>query len=552
MKNNFRRSLKRTIAFVSALLIVASTAVVNTFAQKATEVKIEVDDYTSLFPGLTDSKLKLSDPVFTEKDWYEYIEYKEYTRVQEGDMIYCIYQPTDYNAASIMAITDYNPKGELSGAGGFSMSVGDELQGIFDMAAQGGNISKSFAGLDITSGIASKMQTMNDIMDNSQYYSSSRFLGIPGDDKYTGVSNDGFFNQDSMDIEIVETETISACKTIAVSSNYSLSETYSSSKDYSDYREIGSAKTQSKDESVTQGLAISNGISETKEVSEAITNAISREIISESAITNESAVSVTNGVSAGLSIGAEQRVGGSYEASASAEVGVEGIASAGLTETIGVSAEVALTEEFHSESFHEDTIENRVSVSESVSVGESSEQSVELGASLASTHEQSISNNLEKSNSQGSSIENSMTNGSSSASGQQHAMDTAVDLGYGVDYQYGNEHSLSVGVTRTFNAREDSEVKNVGWKLCEYVVKVPYYIEAIKVEGDKETVLYGQYVNYNLLNGVSRVFANGYIEHWYTGELVTYADFFEGFITANELVEVAKEQQESKIPKGAN
>ena len=81
-------------------------------------------------------------------------------------------------------------------------------------------------------------------------------------------------------------------------------------------------------------------------------------------------------------------------------------------------------------------------------------------------------------------------------------------------------------------------------------MKIPYYIEAVKTDSTgEEKVLYGQYVNYNLLNGVSRVFANGYIEHWYTGELVTYADFFDGFITATELVDKAKEQQAAKVPK---
>ena len=81
-------------------------------------------------------------------------------------------------------------------------------------------------------------------------------------------------------------------------------------------------------------------------------------------------------------------------------------------------------------------------------------------------------------------------------------------------------------------------------------MKIPYYIEAVKTDSTgEEKILYGQYVNYNLLNGISRVFANGYIEHWYTGELVTYADFFDGFITAQELVDKAKEQQAAKVPK---
>ena len=100
--------------------------------------------------------------------------------------------------------------------------------------------------------------------------------------------------------------------------------------------------------------------------------------------------------------------------------------------------------------------------------------------------------------------------------------------------------------SRTFSARDDDSVKNVGWKLCKYVVRVPYYIEAVKVSGADETLVYSQYVTYDLLTGVSRVFANGYIEHWNTGELVPYADFFEGFVTAQELVDTAKMQAKDK------
>lgn len=555
MKNKFRRSLKRSIAFVSAFVIVATATVVNTFAEKTTEVKYSVDDYTSLFPGLTDSKLKLSDPEFTEKDWYEYIEYKYYAEVEDGDMVYRIYQPTDYSAASIMAITDYNPKEELGK--GQSMNIGDELQGIFNIAAQGGNISKDFAGLNIATGIAQTMNSISDVMDNSKYYSSSKFLGIPGDNKYTGVSNEGFFDQDILEIEIVETETVSACKTIAVNSDYSLSESYSSSKDYSNYKEVGSAKSQAKEGSVTNGFAISNGISETKEISESVANAIGYEIIAEKSTTNETAHSSTNGVNVGASIGAEQRIGmnAEYGEEIGGGIGIEKVAelTCSMSASVGVSAEAAFAEQINAESYYEDTYENRVSVSDSLSISESGEEIREVGQSYAATAEQSISKNLEMSQSESSSIEDSMTNGSSSASGQAHVLDTAVNLGYGVDYQYGNEHSLSVGVTRVFNRREDDEVKHVGWKLCEYIVKVPYYIEAVKKDSSgEENVLYGQYVNYNLLNGVSRVFANGYIEHWYTGELVTYADFFEGFITATELVDIAKKQQESKIQKEGN
>ena len=58
-------------------------------------------------------------------------------------------------------------------------------------------------------------------------------------------------------------------------------------------------------------------------------------------------------------------------------------------------------------------------------------------------------------------------------------------------------------------------------------------------------------IRYNLIQGVCRVFANGYIEHWYTGDLVNYAGFFDGFITVNELLDTAKSAEARKVPKGA-
>jgi hypothetical protein len=46
------------------------------------------------------------------------------------------------------------------------------------------------------------------------------------------------------------------------------------------------------------------------------------------------------------------------------------------------------------------------------------------------------------------------------------------------------------------------------------------------------------------MHGVCRVFANGYIEHWNTGKLVTYADFFEGFLVESQLIADAKAKME--------
>lgn len=517
MKVKAKRGFRRVIAFVSALTIIASATMVTGFADKKTEVVNHVDDYTSLFPGLTDTKMKLSDPIFSEKDWYEYIEYEFYTEVIDGDMTYRIYKPTDFGEASIMAIGDYNPKEILGNTTNLSMNLG-ELQGIFDMAQQGSNISKDFVGLDITSGIAENMNNIGKVMDNSKYYSKSSFLGIPGDKKYTGVSNDGFFNADSLEIEIVESETISTCKTIAMDSSYSISESNLNERSSSTYKEMSDISSNTHEESIyneisdTVGIAIGNSNSSSVEISQSVANAVGWDITD--------TLTTTLGFEESYTAGAEVSVG--YDST-------------------------------YAKAMQEVSLGSYQEISNSLSIGASGSVTNESGSSIATSSENSINSNTEKTNTEGgssadsSTIEHGLTSGNEDGITHSNAKEMAVNVGYGVDYQYGNEHSLSVGVTRIFNAREDEDVKNVGWKLCEYVVKIPYYIEAVKTDATgEENVLYGQYVNYNLLNGVCRVFANGYIEHWYTGELVAYADFFDGFVTATELVDKAKAQQAEK------
>lgn len=523
LKSN-KKGYKRIIAFVVALTTIASIGVASSFTAQSENKKAitnYVDDYTELLPSLTDTKMKLSDPVFSEKDWYEYIEYEEYSEVVDGDMIYRIYKPTDFAAASIMAIGDYDPSEILGNTTNLSMNLG-ELQGIFDMAQQGSNISKDFAGLNIASGIGENMTNIGDVMDNSKYYSNASFLGIPGDGKYTGVSNEGFFNADSLEIEIVESETISTCKTMAMDSSYSVAEFASTGKDFSTYSEVGVANSNTIEESQSNsvsnsvGMSIGESISESSETSHSVSDSITNSISSEVGSSLVTRVGVTSGVQAGIS-GTDVNFGAT--ALVSEEISTE--VEAGVTASLAAGLETSTS----SETSHSSSVSSEASISNNVESSSSEEHS-----------------KLES-----NSIENSIVNGSGNGRSEENGKEISVDIGYGVDYQFGNEHSLSVGVTRIFNAREDKEVKNVGWKLCEYIVKVPYYIEAIKVDASgEETVLYGQYVNYNLLNGVSRVFANGYIEHWYTGELVTYADFFDGFVTASELVDKAKAQQAEK------
>lgn len=514
---------KQIKAFVFAVAILAVSIPVKTVRavedgiSPAAGLKLEeVLDYTGLFPGVTSPKLKLSDPQFTQKDWYEYIEYEEYMDVKDGDTIFRIYKPTDYSAASIMAITDYNPKEVLGGTSSLTRNLG-ELQGILDMAEMGSNISKEFAGLDLATGIAERMNSINDVMDNSRFYSSSSFLGIPGDKKYIGVTNDGFFNADSLEIEIVETESVSVCKTIAMDSNYAIADNVLNQKDYSSHHEISEVNSQTHEESQydetsnTSGSVVSVSDSNSVDNYHLITSNFLKQDLLEETIFNHTKDGSEFGMGA-----------------VDANLGATGLYQVEHEEGHDIS---------------------RVT-------GFISESGTQSGAVCSQNHEDSIAANVEETNVKGgtsadsSTIEHGLTSGEDEGTTYQHANEMSVGVGYGVDYQYGNDHSLSVGVKRIFNARDEKEVKNVGWKLCEYVVKIPYYIEAIKTESDgTERVLYGQYVNYNLLNGISRVFANGYIEHWYTGELVTYADFFDGFITATELVEKAKEQQAAKVPK---
>lgn len=132
MKIKLKHGWRRSVAFICALTLIASVTAVYAFAEErsgtaatVSNADLNVDDYTAMFPGVTATKLKLSDPVFTEKDWYEYIEYEFYTEVVDGDITYRIYQSTDYSTASVMAITDYNPKEILGGASSITMNLGE-------------------------------------------------------------------------------------------------------------------------------------------------------------------------------------------------------------------------------------------------------------------------------------------------------------------------------------------------------------------------------------------------------------------------------------------
>ena len=114
---------------------------------------------------------------------------------------------------------------------------------------------------------------------------------------------------------------------------------------------------------------------------------------------------------------------------------------------------------------------------------------------------------------------------------------TSSAMTYGFNYQQSQSVGNELELTRTFSARDDDEVKNVPWKLCEFVVEMPFFIEQYDSDGN---FVSNAYLTYTYLNGICRVFANGFIEHWNTGKLASYADFFEGFHTATEIINEAK------------
>lgn len=610
MRTRIRNNLRRTLVFVSVLALIASSALVTGYAEdkvkqeaaaEVTEVSpsnneptIHVDNHSRQMPALTGSKMKLSDPHFSSKEWYEYVEYEDqYTEVKDGSVTYRIHKPKSYSQASIMAIGDYNPDTVTGNKTNLSRSLSKDLEGVLEIAAQGGNISKDYVALDLTTGIATHMSSIDEVIDNSKYYSSSSFLGIPGANRYGGVSNDGFFNASSLEITITKSETVSVGKTVALDSRYTVLEGYTESKDYSKYSEYMHSDGRQHTDSSTSGWAISDTATESKEISKAISDAIGQDIVREAS--HSATIGYKNGGSnsfsskhtethkegyslesdvetnltddmlnydswedftddpigyiVGSSLGGG--IGSSIIPFLSDQLGIDGIdvfgfgVDASHDKQTEYSEDITTDEtEFGHTSYQE--FQHSNTASNSISIGNSHVNTVETGESYAVSSSNSVTKNVENGKQDTSSIENALTNGENVTDGKQNQKQMAVDVGYGVDYQVGNQVQNSIAVKRTFKAREDSGVKDVGWKLCEYVVKVPYYIEVVKNDG---TPLYAQYVNYNLLNGVCRVFANGYIEHWYTGNLVTYADFFDGFVTVDELVDIAKEQRYDPLPK---
>ena len=343
--------------------------------------KLITDDYTWTNPDITEAPPYLEEMSLAEKEWFEYVDYQYYKSDADSDYTYKIYTPVDYAKSSIMAIRDYDPdEGGINGSI-LQLGVTEDLKLIQEVLLKAnlavigaGGVTTGLFGLtgqvvdffdDTNIPTVTKLfRDMKDLLKNAPYYTSPDFMGIVGDGKWSGISNTGFYNCDSISISMSASETFSVQKTNTVSSSFS--------------------------------------------------------------------------VEGGSKVGFDS---GFIFAKVSGDINAK--ASSGLSN--------------------------------------------------------------------------------------------------GINYQQSQSVNNSVTVSRTFSARKDKEVANVGWKLVEYVVRVPYKIDVTQTDEEgNESIVATSFVTQDLLRGVCRVFANGYIEHWNTGELVAYADFFEGFITATELISTAK------------
>lgn len=87
--------------------------------------------------------------------------------------------------------------------------------------------------------------------------------------------------------------------------------------------------------------------------------------------------------------------------------------------------------------------------------------------------------------------------------------------------------SLNEGETatfsRTFNAIPEANGTIVPWQVVKYDVQMAVFVRVYK-KNDYRLYKEG-YLMLNLMSGVCRRWANGYIEHWRTGEKVVIEDF---------------------------
>lgn len=116
-------------------------------------------------------------------------------------------------------------------------------------------------------------------------------------------------------------------------------------------------------------------------------------------------------------------------------------------------------------------------------------------------------------------------------------------LGYETSVDNAFTTGTGNSVTRTFEKRTDEKVNNVAWRLVEYeaIVSMKVALQT-KVLNDDNTVSWvfsdeTYTIQAKLYTGIVREWANGYIEDWYTGDLVFRADFFGELQTETQLSE---------------
>lgn len=97
--------------------------------------------------------------------------------------------------------------------------------------------------------------------------------------------------------------------------------------------------------------------------------------------------------------------------------------------------------------------------------------------------------------------------------------------------------SLNEGETatfsRTFNAIPEANGTIVPWQVVKYDVQMAVFVRVYK-KNDYRLYKEG-YLMLNLMSGVCRRWANGYIEHWRTGEKVVIEDFMGEYLSPESL-----------------
>jgi hypothetical protein len=102
-----------------------------------------------------------------------------------------------------------------------------------------------------------------------------------------------------------------------------------------------------------------------------------------------------------------------------------------------------------------------------------------------------------------------------------------ITFGSNQDWHYDE----TVTISRTFDAiLVNGDL--VPWRVVQYQVQAPVYIEVYENNILTEEV----YLICNLMTGLCREWADGYIEHWSTGKRVSINNFYGEYFTIDNLV----------------